>query len=96
LLDGHIRRTLIVQGDVRETLPRYLADNPHTVIALAYFDLDLYEPTRESTSYPPRDGSLNSGPLRAGSSRLVSRATKKCCTAIPASVGELSDDDGGV
>lgn len=45
---GHIRRTLIVQGDVRETLPRYLADNPHTVIALAYFDLDLYEPTRDT------------------------------------------------
>jgi hypothetical protein len=45
---GHIRRTLVVQGDVRETLPRYLADNPHTVIALAYFDLDLYEPTRDT------------------------------------------------
>jgi hypothetical protein len=45
---GHIQRTLIVQGDVRETLPRYLTDNPHTVIALAYFDLDLYEPTRDT------------------------------------------------
>ncbi|WP_298331072.1 class I SAM-dependent methyltransferase [Haloactinopolyspora sp.] len=43
---GHIRRTLIVQGDARDTLPRYLTDNPHTVVALAYFDLDLYEPTR--------------------------------------------------
>jgi hypothetical protein len=45
---GHIQRTMIVQGDVRETLPRYLADNPHAVIALAYFDLDLYEPTRDA------------------------------------------------
>lgn len=45
---GHIRRTLLVQGDVRETLPRYLADNQQTIIALAYFDLDLYEPTREA------------------------------------------------
>jgi hypothetical protein len=45
---GHILRTLLVQGDVRETLPRYLTDNPHTVIALAYFDLDLYEPTRDA------------------------------------------------
>ena len=45
---GHIQRTLIVQGDVRETLPRYLEDNRHTVIALAYFDLDLYEPTRDT------------------------------------------------
>jgi hypothetical protein len=45
---GHIRRTLIVRGDVRDTLPRYLATNPHTIIALAYFDLDLYEPTRQT------------------------------------------------
>lgn len=44
----HIRRTLIVQGDVRETLSRYLEQNPHTVIALAYIDLDLYEPTRDT------------------------------------------------
>lgn len=44
---GHIQRTLIVQGDVRDTVPRYLAGNPHTIIALAYFDLDLYEPTRD-------------------------------------------------
>lgn len=43
---GHIQRTLIVQGDVRSTLPSYLEENPHTIIALAYFDLDLYEPTR--------------------------------------------------
>jgi hypothetical protein len=42
----HIQRTFVVNGDVRETLPRYLEDNPHTLIALAYFDLDLYEPTR--------------------------------------------------
>jgi hypothetical protein len=41
----HIRRTLLVQGDVRETLPAYLHANPQTIIALAYFDLDLYEPT---------------------------------------------------
>ena len=44
---GHIQRTLIVEGDVRETLTHYLMDNPHTVIALAYFDLDLYDPTRQ-------------------------------------------------
>lgn len=44
---GHIRRTFVVPGDVRETVPRYLAEHPETVIALAYFDLDLYEPTRQ-------------------------------------------------
>ncbi|RCV48630.1 class I SAM-dependent methyltransferase [Marinitenerispora sediminis] len=44
---GHVQRTLVVEGDVRETVPRYLAEHPETVVALAYFDLDLYEPTRD-------------------------------------------------
>src|SRR5262249_61230490 len=44
----HIRRTLFVQGDIRDTLPRYLEQNPQTIVALAYFDLDLYEPTRDT------------------------------------------------
>ncbi|MFG3421678.1 class I SAM-dependent methyltransferase [Micromonospora sp. NPDC049460] len=44
---GHVtQRSVLVEGDVRETVPRYLAENPQTVIALAYFDLDLYEPTK--------------------------------------------------
>lgn len=44
---GHVtQRSRIVEGDVRETLPRYLEENPHTVVALAYFDMDLYEPSR--------------------------------------------------
>jgi hypothetical protein len=44
----HIRRTLLIQGDVRDTLPEYLRHNPQTIVALAYFDLDLYEPTRDA------------------------------------------------
>jgi len=44
----HIRRTLFVQGDIRDRLPRYLEQNPQTIVALAYFDLDLYEPTRDT------------------------------------------------
>ena len=42
---SHIRRSVLVQGDIRETLPTYLEANPQTIVALAYFDLDLYEPT---------------------------------------------------
>ena len=35
-----------MEGDATLTLPRYLEDNPETIVALAYFDFDLYEPTR--------------------------------------------------
>jgi hypothetical protein len=43
---GHIKKYEIVKGDVTETIGRYLADHPETVIALAYFDVQLYEPTK--------------------------------------------------
>ena len=43
---AQIRKFEIVKGDVTETLDPYLKRNPETIIALAYFDLDLYEPTR--------------------------------------------------
>jgi hypothetical protein len=43
-----------------------------------------------SRSYPPREASWNSGPLRADSSSFFRRATKKCCTATPASDGVLN------
>lgn len=43
---GTTPRSFVVQGDMLETVPRYLEENPETVVALAYFDCDLYEPTR--------------------------------------------------
>ena len=37
----------LIIGDATKTLPNYLDANPHTIIALAYFDFDLYKPTRD-------------------------------------------------
>ncbi len=36
----------LVEGDAAKTLPEYLARNPQTIVALAYFDFDLYAPTK--------------------------------------------------
>jgi hypothetical protein len=44
---SHIKKYEIVKGDVGETLAEYLKQHPATIVSLAYFDLDLYEPTRE-------------------------------------------------
>ena len=44
---GHIKKHELVKGDVMKTLPAYLQSHPETIIALAYFDLDLYEPTKK-------------------------------------------------
>jgi hypothetical protein len=42
---AHIKRFEIITGDVTVTLPKYLVENPHTIVSHAYFDLDLYQPT---------------------------------------------------
>ena len=36
----------LIKGDATVTIKKYLEDNPETIIALAYFDFDLYEPTK--------------------------------------------------
>lgn len=43
---GHIKKHEIVVGDVCLTLPMYLEEHPHTVVSLAFFDFDLYKPTK--------------------------------------------------
>ena len=43
----HIKKHEIVQGDASVTIREYLDRNPHTIIAMAYFDLDIYKPTRD-------------------------------------------------
>ncbi len=42
---AHIRKFELVAGDVSSTLPSYLQAHPETIVALAYFDMDLYKPT---------------------------------------------------
>ena len=44
---SHLKKYEIVKGDVIETLPAYLERHPETIVALAYFDLDLYQPTKK-------------------------------------------------
>ena len=43
---AHLRKHELVKGDVTETVDEFLTRHPETIVAFAYFDLDLYEPTR--------------------------------------------------
>ncbi|MEU4563308.1 TylF/MycF/NovP-related O-methyltransferase [Actinoplanes sp. NPDC023936] len=43
---GHLPKARLIRGDVTETIPAFVAENPHLVISLLFLDLDLYEPTR--------------------------------------------------
>jgi Macrocin-O-methyltransferase (TylF) len=43
---AHVPKYELVAGDATKSIGDYLERNPHTLIALAYFDMQLYEPTR--------------------------------------------------
>lgn len=43
---SHIRKHEVVKGNAVETVPAYLKKHPETLVAFAYFDFDLYEPTK--------------------------------------------------
>ena len=44
---SHIKKYQLIKGDATIEIGKYLKDNPETIIALAYFDLDIYEPTKK-------------------------------------------------
>jgi hypothetical protein len=43
---SHIRKYEVVAGDVTRTVPEYFRKHPECVVALAYLDMQLYEPTK--------------------------------------------------
>ena len=43
---AHISKYELVVGDLTESLPAWLTDNPHAVVGMAIFDLDIYQPTK--------------------------------------------------
>ena len=44
---SHIKKNTIIKGDAVKTLGEYLKKHPETIIAFAYFDFDIYQPTKE-------------------------------------------------
>ena len=43
---SHIEKFELRKGDASFELEKYLDEHKHTIVALAYFDFDLYEPTK--------------------------------------------------
>ena len=44
---GHLKKHELIKGDATQTFPDFLKKHPQTIVSLAYFDFDLYEPTRD-------------------------------------------------
>ena len=45
---GHLKIHKVIKGDIRKTLPDFMLKNDNEIIALAFFDLNNYEPTSSS------------------------------------------------
>jgi hypothetical protein len=46
---GHIRGNhKLIAGDVTKTAPKYFKDHPETIVAMAYFDIGIYKPTKSA------------------------------------------------
>jgi len=43
---AHLKKYELVRGNAMETIPSYFAKHPETIVSLAVFDFDIYEPTR--------------------------------------------------
>ncbi len=43
---SQIKKFELIKGDVAETLPVFLRENPHAIVAMAIFDMDIYAPTK--------------------------------------------------
>jgi hypothetical protein len=48
---GHVPKIELVRGDACETIPRYVAENRHLLVALLFLDFDLYAPTRAALEH---------------------------------------------
>jgi hypothetical protein len=43
---SHLKKFELVRGDATETIPAYLKRQPETLVSLAIFDFDIYQPTK--------------------------------------------------
>lgn len=43
---SHLKKFELVKGDASITIDKWLDENPHAIISLAIFDMDLYAPTK--------------------------------------------------
>ena len=48
---SHIEKVELIKGDATKTIPEYVDNNPHLIIALLCLDFDIYEPTKIALEY---------------------------------------------
>lgn len=44
---SHIKKFELIKGDASKTFNIWLIDNPHAIVSMAIFDMDVYKPTKD-------------------------------------------------
>lgn len=44
---NHIKKFNLIKGDASITIDKWLLDNPHAIVSMAIFDMDIYQPTKD-------------------------------------------------
>jgi len=47
---AHIKKYELCVGDASSSVPQYFDAHPETIVAMAYFDFDIYQPTKDCLS----------------------------------------------
>jgi hypothetical protein len=48
---SHIPKLELVKGDATKTIPEFVTQNPHLIVAMLYIDFDIYAPTCTAIDY---------------------------------------------
>ena len=48
---NHFAKIELIKGDALKTIPEYVSNNKHLIVALLFLDFDLYEPTKIALEY---------------------------------------------
>lgn len=44
---SHIKKFELIKGDASQTIDAWLEKNPHAIVSMAIFDMDVYKPTKD-------------------------------------------------
>ena len=45
--NAHLKKFELIKGDASVTIDGWLSENPHAIISMAIFDMDIYKPTKD-------------------------------------------------
>ncbi len=93
---NHIDKIELIKGDAIKTIPEYVANNPHLIIALLYLDFDIYEPTKMALEYllplVPKGGIVGLDEINCKKWQGETIAFKECVPLKTAKLKKFSYD----